>query len=90
MKPADILKTAASLVGGDRAKQHGDYVVLHERVADLWGSYRGADVTPEQVAFCMVLLKIARSEVGGPNPDDGVDATAYTAIWASISEENNA
>ena len=90
MKPADILKTAASLVGGDRAKQHGDYVVLHERVADLWGSYLGADVTPEQVAFCMVLLKIARSEVGGQNPDDGVDATAYTAIWASISEENNA
>ena len=90
MKPADILKTAASLVGGDRAKQHGDYVVLHERVADLWGSYLGADVTPDQVAFCMVLLKIARSEVGGPNPDDGVDATAYTAIWASISEENNA
>ena len=90
MKPADILKMAASLVGGDRAKQHGDYVVLHERVADLWGSYLGADVTPEQVAFCMVLLKIARSEVGGPNPDDGVDATAYTAIWASISEENNA
>ena len=90
MKPADILKTAASLVGGDRAKQHGDYVVLHERVADLWGSYLGADVTPAQVAFCMVLLKIARSEVGGPNPDDGVDATAYTAIWASISEENNA
>ena len=90
MKPADILKTAASLVGGDRAKQHGDYVVLHERVADLWGSYLGADVTPEQVAFCMVLLKIARSEVGRPNPDDGVDATAYTAIWASISEENNA
>ena len=90
MKPADILKTAASLVGGDRAKQHGDYVLLHKRVADLWGEYLGANITPEQVAFCMVLLKVARNELGSPNPDDGIDATAYAALWAAISEEKNA
>ena len=90
MKPADILKTAASLVGGDRAKQHGDYVLLHKRVADLWGEYLGADATPEQVAFCMVLLKLARAETGHHNPDDGVDAAAYAALWAALSEDRNA
>jgi|TARA_R110000744_G_scaffold284140_1_gene395479 hypothetical protein len=90
MKPVDILRTAASLVGGDRAKQHGDYVLLHKRVADLWSRYLGADITPEQVAFCMVLLKVSRDELGSPNPDNGVDATAYTALWAAITEEKNA
>jgi hypothetical protein len=32
-----------------------------------------------------VLLKVARDEVGSPNPDDGVDASAYTALWASLT-----
>ena len=27
MKPVEILKSASNLVGGDRAKQHGDYMV---------------------------------------------------------------
>ena len=34
----------------------------------------------------MVLLKVARHENGAFNPDDGVDATAYTAIWAALCD----
>jgi hypothetical protein len=47
MKPVDILETAASLVGGDRAQQYGDYTVLHQRVADLWGVYLKTEIKPE-------------------------------------------
>lgn len=84
-KPEDILTEAAELVGGERARQHGDYVKQHKRVADLWSAYLNCSVTASDVAFCMVLLKVARDEVGSPNPDDGVDASAYTALWASLT-----
>ena len=43
MTPVEILETAAGLVGGDRAKQHGDYRLLHQRVADLWSAYLKTD-----------------------------------------------
>ena len=87
MKPDEILLEAANLVSGERADQHGDYIDLHKRVADLWGAYLRRPIRPEEVAFCMVLIKIARNEVGGHNPDDGVDATAYSAIWAALADD---
>ena len=90
MSPSEILHKAASLVSGERAKQHGYYVLLHQRVADLWSTYLKTEVRPDQVAMCMVFLKLVRNELGSFNPDDGVDATAYTALWAAITEEKNA
>tara|TARA_R110000787_G_scaffold53739_7_gene125579 strand:+ start:7903 stop:8184 length:282 start_codon:yes stop_codon:yes gene_type:complete len=89
MKPVEILETASGLVGGERAEQHGDFKVLHRRVAALWSTYLGTDVRPDQVAFCMVLLKLSRNEVGSHNPDDGVDATAYAALWSALSEDRS-
>ena len=90
MKPDEFLQTAASLVGGDRAEQYGDYRTLHQRVADLWSAYLKTDIAPQQVAFCMALLKVARSEVGQNKPDNGIDASAYTALWAAIMENKDA
>ena len=51
--------------------------------------YLGKDIGPEQVAFCMVLLKLGRAELGRPNPDDGVDAAAYTALWSALLEADH-
>tara|TARA_R110001592_G_scaffold280971_1_gene548388 strand:- start:1998 stop:2279 length:282 start_codon:yes stop_codon:yes gene_type:complete len=85
MRPKEILKAASELVGGKRAEQHGDYRLLHVRVANLWSSYLNTKITPKQVAFCMTLLKVSRDEQGIVNPDDGLDATAYTGIWAALS-----
>ena len=34
----------------------------------------------------MTLLKVARAELGARNPDDGLDATAYTALWAALTD----
>ena len=90
MKPVEILETAAALVGGDRAEQHGDFRILHDRVAELWSAYLRTEVKADEVAFCMVLLKLARAETGRHNPDDGVDAAAYAALWAALSEDKNA
>ena len=85
-EPEKILEEASVLIGGPRAKQHGDYRLMHKRVAELWSIYLKVKVTPEQVAFCMTLLKVARAELGARNPDDGLDATAYTALWAALTD----
>jgi|TARA_R110000822_G_scaffold1928_4_gene9141 hypothetical protein len=87
MRPKEILLKAAELVGGKRAEQHGDYRLLHVRIADLWSSYLGKKISPKQVAFCMTMLKVARDEQGVFNPDDGADATAYTGIWAALAAD---
>jgi|TARA_R110002020_G_scaffold524_1_gene2604 hypothetical protein len=90
MKPTDILKTASSLVGTDRAKQYGDYTALHERIAELWSVYLKTKIRPQDVAFCMVLLKVARNDIGEFHKDNGIDAAAYSALWAALSENRNA
>tara|TARA_R110002020_G_scaffold92018_4_gene223117 strand:- start:1379 stop:1648 length:270 start_codon:yes stop_codon:yes gene_type:complete len=88
MNPDEILTKASSLVSGQRAEQHGDYVKLHKRTAELWSAYLRTEVSPSDVAFCMVLLKVARDEGGAPNEDDGIDASAYTALWAALSQQD--
>lgn len=92
MLPEKILKEAASLVAGKRAEQHGDYTTLHSRIAELWSSYLKYKVSPDQVALCMALVKVARAEVGGENPDDAVDAASYVALWGALKnrEETHA
>ena len=85
MTPDSILTEAAELVKGARAQQHGDYTKLQSRIAELWSAYLKVPVSAAQVAFCMTLVKVGRDEVGDFNPDDGKDATAYTALWAALS-----
>ena len=85
--PEKIMAIALQLVSGARATQHGDYRELHERVAKLWSVYLGVPVRGSQVAFCMALLKGARDEKGSFNSDDGVDATAYVALWAALTDD---
>ena len=87
MLPEEILKEAACLITGQRAKQHGDYTKLHTRIADLWSSYLKSNISPEQAALCMALVKVARAEVGGENPDDAVDASAYVALWGALRKK---
>ena len=87
MTPDAILTRAASLVSGERARQHGDYTQLQSRIAELWSVYLKVPVSGAQVAFCMALLKVARDEVGEFNQDDGEDAAAYTALWAALSKD---
>ena len=85
-----IAATAARLVGGDRARKHGDKLVNHGNIAALWSAYlarRGAAVTltPADVALMMVLLKVARTLSGAHNPDDYIDAAGYAACAGEIA-----
>lgn len=79
-----ILSHATDLVGGDRAKTHGDKTVNHQNIANLWTAYIGVPITADQVAIMMVLLKIARTKHGGLNRDDFVDMAGYAGVAGEI------
>lgn len=87
----EILKTAASLVCGERAKQHGDMHSCFDKVAQLWDAYLAirseARFTPHDVACMMELLKIARRHSGTSNPDDYIDAAGYAAIAGELKSK---
>lgn len=87
MEAVEILNTAASLVGGDRAKTHGDKLINHTKIANLWNTYLvnksgvAINIDATDVAQMMILLKIARTQSGGThNPDNYVDAAGYAGV----------
>lgn len=93
MKAVDILTQAAGLIGGDRQSTHGPKQRNHDNIAALWTAWLkirrepDAPLTGADAAAMMVLLKLARSQLGCFNQDDGLDATAYAAIFSELSGE---
>ena len=96
MKAQQHLDEAAGLIGGDRARQHGDVRLLHDHVAGLWTAYlqprRGRldqSLDARDVLAMMALLKLARSQHGAFNRDDWVDALGYVALAGQVAEEEH-
>lgn len=88
-----ICREAARLVEGDRAVDYGDKVENHENIAVLWRAYLGNRqancITKFDVAIMMILLKIARTELGLRSPDTFVDMAGYAAIAGEIHFKSN-
>lgn len=95
MQAVEICTTAAGLVGGDRAKTHGDKKLNHDAIARLWNAYlvnanviidgdgfgASQQLTATDVALMMALLKIARTQSGGTHNDDNyVDLAGYAGV----------
>ena len=91
----DILREAAGIVDGARNVQHGEKERSFAAIAELWSAYissRKADrigpITPTDVAWMMVLMKIARAEQGSAIRDHFVDAAGYAAIAGELAGVN--
>jgi hypothetical protein len=93
MNTTEILEKAKKLVSDDREKTHGNKIINHENIARLWSGYiqnktkLTINILPEDVANMMVLLKVARTQLGNHNPDDFVDACGYSAIAGEIANK---
>ena len=84
-KRTEVLDFAIALINGDRERDYGTPAENFGRIADGWSVILGNEVSAEQVALCMAWLKIARL-VNGPHEDSYVDAAAYMALAAELSE----
>ena len=84
----DMLRHAASLVGGQRAKDYGDKTENHQRIADLWNYWldsKFGKITAYDVAIMMLLLKVARLMHTPGHSDSHVDIAGYASIAEEIS-----
>lgn len=81
-KTPSVLQEAQKLVHGSRQKSYGHPFDDFSRTAAIWTAiFRDilkskAVVTPEQVALCMVGVKISR-ECNAPKRDNRVDGAGY-------------
>lgn len=79
------------MVRGARAAQHGDKTRNFQNIADLWNGYMSArpdhslPLSALDVGHMMVLMKIARTQLGGTNVDDYVDAAGYAGCAGEIA-----
>src|SRR5690349_20917921 len=91
MKASEIASKASTLVGGDREAQHGTKARNFANIANLWNAYLKSrrepanDLDAADIGHMMVLLKIARTQLGSINPDDYVDACGYAACAGEVA-----
>lgn len=81
-----ILQEAQRLVHGDRQADYGHPLDDFSKTALIWQVILGVPVTPEQVALCMVGVKISR-ECNKPKRDNRVDGCGYFATLDMVIEE---
>jgi len=83
-----ILNFASDLINGPRAKDYGDALEMHRRIAAGWSEIVGVNVSPAQVALCMAWLKIARLVETPDHFDSFVDLVAYGALAGEIQHRD--
>jgi hypothetical protein len=87
-----ILQEAERIINGERQDQYGSPERNLDRIACLWNAYlRGPygeasipELGPDDVAWMMVLLKMAR-QMNAPKRDNLVDAAGYIGLIEKIS-----
>jgi len=96
MTKEEILRQAKELITGDRNDTHGDAYRNHAEIAEFWNIYLDkklqpmADITAEDVALMMVLMKISRNTQGKKsNIDNFIDMCGYAAIAGEINDSGS-
>lgn len=85
-KREQVLSTAAGLISGDRRQSYGDAGEDLTRTGKMWAAVLGLDeITAEQVALCMALVKIGRLCHTPNHEDSWVDICGYAALGAEIA-----
>ena len=72
-KTADIIK--------QRGKDYGSILDNHTRISRLWSVLLDTNVTPEQVALCMISVKQARLMETPDHVDSVQDILGYALTY---------
>lgn len=84
-KRNEVLDTAKKLISGERAKAYRDAREGFRKIGKLWEQVLGVPVTADQVALCMIQIKIARATQDTSLVDNWVDIAGYAALGAEIA-----
>ena len=88
MKAIDptLAADAVQAVTGPRQRDYAHPKVNFQRIANLWSIILDVDITPEQVALCMIQVKVAR-EMNRHTRDNLVDLIGYTRTLDAVQED---
>tara|TARA_S200002703_G_C3795496_1_gene245601 strand:+ start:1629 stop:1922 length:294 start_codon:yes stop_codon:yes gene_type:complete len=78
----------AALTVADRGDQYGSVAENFERTADIWSAILGTQVTAQQVALCLIGLKVARLTYDPDAVDGWIDVAGYAACGGEVSNQN--
>ena len=88
-----LLQRANELIGGQRQSDYGNKLQNFSQIAMLWtGSIAhklqpGQAITPEDVALCMMQVKIARLAKSPDHEDSILDVAGYAGCYEAIGLE---
>ena len=88
MKAIDstLAADAVQAVTGPRQRDYAHPKVNFQRIANLWSIVLDVDITPKQVALCMIQVKIAR-EINRHTRDNIVDLIGYSLTLDACQED---
>lgn len=79
-----VAHEALHLVGEDRNDQYGTPEENLGRIAKMWSAYTGVEITADDVALMMVLVKVSRSRASYLR-DTSVDGVAYFLMYDHLA-----
>ena len=85
-----VLQEAQRIVYGARQADYGHPFDDFSKTAALWAPILGVNVTPEQVALCMMQVKISRLLNSPGHRDSQVDIAGYAGTYALVRERREA
>ena len=83
MSAANFLKRVAQVLE-DRGAAYGDPKTQMGAIARRWSITLGTPVTAQQVALCMIDLKLTRLTFDPRHADSVVDVIGYAALLREI------
>ena len=78
---------ADELISGQRADDYGDATDSFNRIAKIWSAILSTDISAEQVAACMIGLKLARLSNELKHEDSWLDIIGYAALGGEASSK---
>ncbi len=80
----ETLDAAKKCVMGDREQDYGTPESNFATIASFWSDYLDMNISAQQVADMMILMKISRIKNGGGTGDSYVDIAGYAACGNEI------
>jgi hypothetical protein len=80
----NILQKAQAIIYGDREKTYGKPDKNLQKIAAMWGAYKGVPFSVADVCLMMALLKIARLHNQPLHYDSQIDVCGYLALLERV------
>lgn len=88
MKRNDVLDNAKKIINGERQGTYGNAEDRFSIIAQMWTAYLGKDITADDVANMMILMKVARNSSGVYKDDNWIDICGYAALGGEIQSKS--